>query len=296
MSRLPTIPCAALLVACTGKVYVLPEEDSAAPATIDSADSADTAGPVVEPDPAPYDTWLGAESLPGGTFDMGCTRPTEWPCNDDERPSHTVTVAGFAVMNTEVTRGMYRSVTGEAERPPGCTQDDCALVGVTWLDAVAFCNRVSELEGLTPPYTISGDSVTRDTSATGWRLPTEAEWEYAARGNRDLLYAGSSDLEQVAWVDDNSGGRPHEIGEKLANDYDLVDMSGNVWEWVWDHKGDYPSEPTTDPSGPSTGTTRVVRGGSWRDTAERARVSARAEHPPSHHDTTVGFRMVRSLP
>ena len=294
MPQLRLLPCFILFIACSGKVYVLPEADTADTAAADSADTADTARPVDEPDPAPYDTWLLVEDLPGGTFDMGCTRPMEWPCAEDERPAHSVTLDPFVVMTTEVPRGMYRSVTGAAERPPGCTQDDCALVGVTWLDAEKFCNLVSELQGLTPSYTINDTAVTWEAGADGWRLPTEAEWEYAARGNRDLMYAGSSDLEQVAWTQDDSGGRPHVVGEKAANDYDLLDMSGNAWEWVWDRKGDYPSEPSTNPTGPSSGATRVIRGGSWSDVGERARVSAREERTPDHQDTTLGFRMVRS--
>jgi len=294
VSQLRTFLCIPLFVACSGKVFVLPDDDTADTASNEPDVTADTAQPVDEPDPDPYDTWLIVEDLPGGTFDMGCTRPTEWPCTDDERPSHTVTLDPFISMKTEVPRGMYRSVMGTAERPPGCTQDDCALVGVTWFDAVTFCNRVSELQGLTAPYTISGTTVTWDANANGWRLPTEAEWEYAARGNRDLMYAGSSDLEQVAWTEGDSGGRPHVVGEKAPNDYNLVDMSGNAWEWVWDRKDDYSSEASTNPTGPSTGSTRVIRGGSWNDVGERARISARDERAPEHQDTTLGFRMVRS--
>jgi formylglycine-generating enzyme required for sulfatase activity len=272
---------------------VLKGDDTSDTAGIESSDTADTGQPVDEPEPAPYGSWLLFEAAPAGSFDMGCTRPSEWPCSDDERPAHTVTLSAFSVMKTEVTRGMYRSVTGSAERPSGCTQDDCALVGVTWLDAIAFCNRISELEGLSAAYTISGNAVAWDTTTDGWRLPTEAEWEYAARGNRDLLYAGSSDLDQVAWTTDSSGGRPHEVGEKLPNDYRLVDMSGNVAEWVWDLDGPYGPDPTTNPTGPSTGDSRVLRGGSWSEDAERARVSARGARPDGFKDMNLGFRMVR---
>ena len=287
------LACSALHAACSGSVSVLPEYDTSDTAVVAPSDTADTGEPVDEPEPAPYGTWLLFEELPAGTFDMGCTRPSEWPCSDDERPAHSVTLSEFSAMKTEVTRGMYRSITGSAERPSGCTQDDCALVGVSWLDAISFCNRVSELEGLTAVYTISGTTITWDTAADGWRLPTEAEWEYAARGNRDLLYAGSSDLDQVAWTRDTSGGRPHEVGEKLPNDYALVDMSGNVGEWVWDHDGPYPSDPTTNPTGPSTGESRVVRGGSWSEEGERARVSARGTRRADFKDLNLGFRLVR---
>ena len=285
--------CSALTVACSGSVSVLPGKDTSDTALIEPTDTADTGQPVDEPEPAPYGTWLLFEAVPAGTFDMGCTRPAEWPCRDDERPAHTVTLSEFSIMKTEVTRGMYRSVTGSAERPAGCTQDDCALVGVTWLDAIAFCNQISEREGLSSVYTISGTTVAWDAAADGWRLPTEAEWEYAARGNRDLLYAGSNDLDQVAWTGDSSGGRPHEVGEKLPNDYGLVDMSGNVAEWVWDHNGPYPADPTTNPTGAATGEDRILRGGSWSEDAERARVSARGAQSAGFQDMNLGFRMVR---
>jgi len=283
-----------MAMGCTGKVAVL-TDDSATPDTAPPSDSGDSgdSGEPVEPDPEPYTTWLTPISIDGDTFDMGCTRPSEWPCEDNERPSHTVTVSAFQILHSEVPRGMYRSVTGSAERPPGCTQDDCALVGVSWFDAVAFCNQISELEGLPTAYTISGTSVTWDQTSEGWRLPTESEWEFAARGNRDLLYAGSSDLEQVAWTSENSGGRPHVFGEKEANDYDLFDMSGNVWEWVWDAYGAYPSEPTTNPTGSDTATERVVRGGGWNHPGSDARVSTRRALAPAYSDTEVGFRMVR---
>jgi sulfatase modifying factor 1 len=282
---------------CTGKVSVLEDDvDSAATTVTEPLDTSDTGGEVNEPDPDPYTTWLHTVDLAGGTFDMGCTRPTEWPCTDDERPSRTITLSPFTILQTEVPRGMYRSLTGNAERPAGCTQDDCALVGVSWLDAVAFCNLVSEAEGLVPAYSISGSTVTTNEAATGWRLPTEAEWEYAARGNRDLLYAGSSDLEQVAWTSDNSGGRPHEVGEKSPNDFDLFDMSGNVAEWVFDRFGTYQTDVGADPTGPATGSARVLRGGSWTDGADHARVSARTSAAPDHKSDTIGFRMVRPTP
>ncbi len=293
MRPIPLSACSALTVACSGAVSVLPGEDTSDTAIVEPSAPGETGQPVDEPEPEPYDHWLLVEVVPAGTFDMGCTRPAEWPCNDDERPSHTVTLSGFSIMKTEVTRGMYRSLTGSAERPSGCTQDDCALVGVTWLEAIAFCNRVSEEEGLSAAYTITDTGVDWDTGSTGWRLPTEAEWEYAARGNRDLLYAGSNDLDQVAWTNDSSGGRPHEVGEKLANDYALVDMSGNVSEWVWDLSGPYPTAPTTNPTGASTGNSRVLRGGSWSEDAERARVSAREARPEGSKDMNLGFRMVR---
>lgn len=286
--------CLSTVVACTGKVTHIPDDqETGTPPTGDTADSGDSGGPPIEPDPDPYTTWLDPVALAGGAFDMGCTRPSEWPCSDDERPARTVTVPALQVLRTEVPRGMVRSLTGTAARPPGCTQDDCAATGLSWHDAIAFCNLLSQAEGLRPAYTVSGTDVTWDTTSDGWRLPTEAEWEYAARGNRDLLYAGSSDLEQVAWTEDDSGGRPHVGGEKAANDFDLSDMSGNVWEWVWDRYGAYDPAALDQPTGPTSGDARVLRGGGWSDPGERARVSARRGELPATSTDDIGLRVVR---
>ncbi len=172
-------------------------------------------------------------------------------------------------------------------------------INVSWHDAVAYANWLSEQDGLTPAYRISGTEVTWNRSADGWRLPTEAEWEYAARGGtraRETIYAGSNDAGEVAWYTDNSGGKTHPVGEKRANELGLYDMSGNVWEWCWDWYGSYSSESQRNPTGPASGSGRVGRGGGWRYAAVGIRVAIRGITAPLHYlagtgGSGLGFRL-----
>ena len=201
---------------------------------------------------------------------------------------------------------------------------------VSWYDAIVYCNLLSIKEGLTPCYTIKGStdpaawgtsptstgaedydewkSVTYNFDADGYRLPTEAEWEYAARGGKPGMtdeswnydYSGSNTIDEVAWYYENcDGGLPgktHEVGKKQANALGLYDMSGNVWEWCWDWYGSgsgYPSD-TEDPAGPDTGSYRVERGGCWYYSASYCSVSYRYDDSPYYRGDDIGFRLVRS--
>jgi formylglycine-generating enzyme required for sulfatase activity len=168
---------------------------------------------------------------------------------------------------------------------------------VNWYEAVEYCNRLSLKEGLTPAYRGSGDSIVCDFNATGYRLPTEAEWEYAAKaGNKNYLsyeYSGGNSVERVAWHSGNSGNSTHPVGTKQPNDLGLYDMSGNVWEWCWDWYGSYSGGSQTDPRGASSGTSRVVRGGSWNSDAASVRSAIRRYNPPSNRRDYLGFRLVR---
>ena len=195
---------------------------------------------------------------------------------------------------------------------------------VSWYDAIVYCNLLSIKEGLTPCYTIKGftdpadwgtsptstgaedydywKSVTCNFDANGYRLPTEAEWEYAARGGNpedsswDNTYSGSSTPDDVAWYSGNSDSKTHEVGKKKANALGIYDMSGNVWEWCWDRYGSssgYPSG-TEDPAGPDTGSLRVSRGGSWYYGASYCTASYRRNGIPYVRGGYNGFRLVRS--
>jgi len=228
----------------------------------------------------------------GGTFMMGSTKG-----DSDEKPVRRVTVRDFLISKYEVTQALYERVMGsnpsrfkgDANRP---------VENVTWYDAVNFCNALSRLEGLTPAYTISGNSVTWIESANGYRLPTEAEWEYAARGgnqSRGFKYSGSDDPGEVAWYDGNSGNKTQPVGRKKPNELGLYDMSGNVWEWCWDWYGDYGSASSTDPKGPSSGQYRVLRGGSWYDYARNLRTANRYGNIPGRRHYLSGFRFSRTL-
>ena len=151
------------------------------------------------------------------------------------------------------------------------------------------------MEGLDQCYTINGSDVSwSNKSCNGWRLPTEAEWEYAARGGQSFKYAGSNSVDEVAWYTKNSESKTHPVGQKKPNGFGLYDMSGNIWEWVWDWKGDYSSQSSTDLVGVNSGQRRVFRGGSWDSDARYARVSYRFDFSPVNVYDDLGFRPGRT--
>ncbi len=213
--------------------------------------------------------------------------------DSDEEPVHRVTVGSFYMKATEVTQGEWKAVMGN--NPSRFKGDNLPVESVNWYDAVKYCNALSQLEGKTPVYRISGSSVSANWGANGYRLPTEAEWEYAARGgkeSRGYKYAGGNNVGEVGWYDDNSEDKTHPVGRKRANELGLHDMSGNVWEWCWDWYGDYFSGSQTDPTGPSSGSYRVRRGGSWPDYGRSLRSANRYFSTPSSSYDFLGFRPV----
>ena len=170
---------------------------------------------------------------------------------------------------------------------------------MTWYDAVEYCNALSEQEGLTPCYNLSDWSC--DFSADGYRLPTEAEWEYAARGGMNwednYRYSGTTDnLGDYAWYYSNSGGQTHEVGTKGPNQLGINDMTGNVWEWCndWYSSSYYGSSPSNNPTGPDSGSPRVERGGSWNGNASYCRVANRFYLNPGFSYYYIGFRVLRA--
>ena len=172
------------------------------------------------------------------------------------------------------------------------------VTGISWWAAIQFCNRLSLRDGLLPCYVVEEEQVLWDRSSDGYRLLTEAEWECAARGTTRQLFSGNELSDDVAWTKENSDGRPRSVGAKAPNDFGLYDMSGNVWEWVWDwYDGSYySSSPTTDPSGPEQGRERVCRGGSYFASAHNARVSIRGRFSPDTGWRGLGFRIGRWAP
>lgn len=208
---------------------------------------------------------------------------------------HKVTLATFWIGRYEVTQREWQAVMGtDPSRFKGA---DLPVENVDWADAVDYCNRRSVKEGLTPCYVLDATRVKWNLAANGYRLPTEAEWEYAARGGETAttnMYPGGDDIFAVAWFCGNSENRTHLVGLKQPNRLDLYDMCGNVGEWVWDWYAGYPSVAVTDPAGPEQGPSRITRGGGWTGGVPDMTVHSRIGYNPAILDDAVGFRVARS--
>lgn len=228
----------------------------------------------------------------GGTFNMGSPSGI----NDHERPVHTVTVKSFYIGKYEVTQKEWQEIMGT--NPSRFRGDNLPVENVSWFDAIEYCNKRSIKEGLTSVYSGSGDNITCNWNANGYRLPTEAEWEYAAKGGNgspgNYTYSGSNTIDDVAWHINNSGNRTHPVGTKAPNILGINDMSGNVWEWCWDWYGSYSSDSQIDPRGAVSGDLRVLRGGSWYYyRTDSARSAYRSHSGQSGRFSEYGFRLVR---
>lgn len=214
----------------------------------------------------------GMVAVQGGTYTMGCTPGQGKDCYDK---AHQVTVKNFSISKFLVTQAAWRAVMGNNPSPyfTGC--DSCPVVEVSWNDAQAFITKLNSLTG------------------QKYRLPTEAEWEYAARaGGKTEVYASiDSGIDAKAWYYNNSGNRPRPVGKKEANGLGLYDMMGDVWEWCADWYGTYSDSANYLPQG--AGYNRVLRGGSWRNDASDCRVAYRNADAPDDRFTFGGFRLAR---
>jgi formylglycine-generating enzyme required for sulfatase activity len=227
---------------------------------------------------------------------------TESSRDSDEIP-HSVTVRPFTLSKYEVTQKEYRDAMGS--NPSYITGDNLPVERVSWFDAIEYCNFLSRREGLTPAYTRNGDAVTWNRNANGYRLPTEAEWEYACRaGTATPFHTGDNITVSQA---NYNGEYPYngndietfrgetwavESGE--ANSFGLYNMHGNVWEWCWDWYGEYSSAVQSDPAGSDSGSIRVSRGGSWADDGAYLRSAVRFGNKPAEKNSGLGFRLARS--
>ncbi len=222
----------------------------------------------------------------GGTFAMGSTAEQlaeqlgegyiyedahQW-CLESELPAHEVTLSSYYIGKTEVTQALWEAVMGS--NPSNFEGDNLPVEEVSWSDCQEFILELNRLTG------------------KQFRLPTEAEWEYAARGgnqSKGYIYSGSNNANEVAWCDGGNGTHP--VGTKQPNELGLYDMSGNVWEWCADWYGGYSSGAQTDPTGPASGSDRVERGGSWNNDAWLCRSTGRFNDPPSFRVNFLGLRL-----
>ena len=214
-------------------------------------------------------------AVKGGTFTMGCTNEQGGDCFDDERPIHSVTLSDYYIGKFEVTQELWQAVMGS--NPSGFKGNNLPVEQVSWNDVQEFIKKLNLMTG------------------QNFRLPTEAEWEYAARGgnkSNSYKYSGSNTIGNVAWYWDNSNSETHQVGTKSPNELGIYDMSGNVWEWCQDWYGDYSSGSQTNPIGSSSGSFRVLRGGSWNNRARLCRVSLRNYYFPDRGSYYFGFRLV----
>jgi len=258
--------------------------------------------------------------VPGGSFQMGNTGEEGY---SNQKPVHTVTLTGFYMSKYEVTQAQYQAIMWD--NPSYCSSNPASgeiqknrpVECVNWYDAIVFCNRLSMAEGLNPAYSISGstdpnvwgmvprgsntstwDVVIIDSYSNGYRLPTEAQWEYAAKGGNGsseyYLYSGSNTIEDVAWCYSNSDKKTHEVGKKASNDFGLYDMSGNVFEWCWDGYDGYDGYSVGEQTDPSvdSGYYRILRGGDFYNGGLDARTVYRYHHNPSYLNSNIGFRIV----
>ncbi len=256
--------------------------------------------------------WVG---IPAGEYFMGSSRRELNSERDEVRHNVTLT-RDFLLMSREVTQGQFERVMGyNPSRYQSCGTD-CPVERVTWHEAAAYSNELSRREGLVGCYACTGRNASTQCAAAiepyrcaGYRLPTEAEWEYSARAGLWPLSQDATELETLAWHGRNSqveyngawaigesGFGTHPVGSLEPNEFGLHDMLGNVWEWCHDRYGEYLPQPVTNPRGPEIGGNNIVRGGSWYSSHWLLRMTNRETAHPSLRFDTVGFRVARTLP
>ncbi len=253
--------------------------------------------------------------IPSGSFLMGSDKG-----DSSEKPVHKVAINNFFMSKYETTYANWAKVytwamangyafdnTGSMGYNYKGVSNDNPVVNVNWYDAVKWCNALSEMEKKTPVY-YTDDKLTKvyktgaadlnlknvKWDANGYRLPTEAEWEYACRSASTNTYFwgdNANEMRNYTWYKENSTSSTHDVGTKQPNDWNLYDINGNVWEWCWDVFGSYIENENTDPKGPASGTNRVIKGGGWNSLAEDFRPSTRVQYEPTFYYNNMGFRI-----
>ena len=280
MKKISFIVCMTYLVIATVMSCRKPPEPIDPTNPTDTTDTIEPYVPIVPPDDDVFtvgDVTFTMVLVEGGTFTMGSTSEQAGEAYVDEYSTHQVTLNDFRIGQTEVTQELWKAVMGD--NPSYFIGDALPVECVSWRDCQRFILRLNQLTG------------------RNFRLPTEAEWEYAARGgskSQGKKYAGNNDSNEVAWCYGNAKKKTHIVAKKLPNELGLYDMSGNVWEWCHDWYAEYPSSSLTNPEGASSGNNRVNRGGSWFSDARLCRVSNRGRFYPDYKSDDLGFRLVLS--
>lgn len=276
-----TFVCATALCACEEDIF----NDNTSDTELETTETA-TETETTNPDEEDNDLGDGVVvevngvsfkmiKVEGGTFTMGATEEQGDDAYDWEKPTHQVTLSDYYIGETEVTQALWEAVMGE-NPSEFAGNGNRPVEMVSWDDCRIFISRLNELTG------------------RNFKLPTEAQWEYAARGgnqSQGYKYAGSNTVDEVAWYDENSASSTHPVKQKAANELGLYDMSGNVLEWCSDWYGVYDDAVQTDPQGHVQGSYRVLRGGSWRDRSRNMRVSDRSWCPPDFRESSSGLRL-----
>ena len=277
-------------------IYVTPGNNKQIHWTLEDLDSLERHQVKIQLKTRPFIEMVKVE---GGTFHMGCTQEQR-KCGGDEKPVHPVLLSNYAISRYEITNAQYAAFLNENDIDPDGRDGRVSLIHID----NKFC-QIQFRDGAFKPQAGAADHPVVEVTWNGaqafcqWaggRLPTEAEWEYAARGGqqgRSTIYSGSNHVDSVAWYDRNARGSTYPVGTKKPNELGLYDMSGNVWEWCFDWYDDYPHSRRKNPEGPRRGENVVVRGGSWLYYGSFCRVANRGSSAPSYAFNNYGFRIAR---